>query len=372
MKHTNILFKMALMLLLILATSCIEHYQIKTKVLKDGSLIRIISVTGDSTSLFEGRIKMPKDSSWQTDLTWEYEHADDTTSQKRYTYSATKHFENVDSLNDFLNDEKDSSNFTIIKTKLERKFRWFYTYFNYSELYKKEFPFNYYPVDSFVTDAQLGFLYDDDYTYSKKHDSLIHIKDLTQMPALSSGDSLRLEELEIEIIHGLAEWQARNVMEEYLELILKIKPEIQLTSEEKESLFQNSNITGDFLLDNPTHSGGNPFSSIAGRFGLTEDSIEVLLPVQLKQFEDKMEFFEGYFDSHEIRNQIELPGLILNSNADSISNTISYWIYGENRYFAKDYTLYAESRILNQWAFIASGALVVVLLSLLVVGFIRR
>ncbi len=57
---------------------------------------------------------------------------------------------------------------------LKKKFRWFYTYYEYSEIYPMTFPFQKIPVDSFLTGLEQSVIMDDDRTaYSADGKKLI-------------------------------------------------------------------------------------------------------------------------------------------------------------------------------------------------------
>ena len=372
MKRFNIVSKVLITLIAIIATSCIDHYKISTKVNKDGSIKRTISITGDSACWDEARIFVPTDNSWDTSMHWKYKKEGDTTSDKRYTLTASRTFKNVGTLKEFFKIESDTSNFVRIDVNLSKNFRWFYTFFKYTEKFNKSFPFNHYPIDNYLSDIEMGYFYTDDYTYVREFDSLVFIEDLEQMPLLSREDSNRMEALELVYTKKFAEWQARNVFEEYIQLIRLIDTNFVLTAKEKEALIAESQLIDGFqinLEDNETNS----FDSIAKWFQLTEDSIKLLLPNETEVFYKKIELANSFwFVDNEINNQVELPGLLVNSNADSISASTSYWNYNENIFFTKDFNLKAESRVVNHWAFVLTGVITMLLLTLLIVGFVKK
>lgn len=370
MKSSNTISKVIIVLIALIMTSCIDHYQVKTKVMSDGSLVRTISVTGDSSSLFDGRLKVPTDSAWKTTLKWEYEKENDTTSDKRYTYTATRKFKDIQELNNFLEIESDTSKLAKTSIQLKKKFRWFYTFYDYTETYSQRFPFHHYSADQFVSDYELSFFYDDDFTYSPQKDSLIHIKDLNQIPLLTSFDSSRMEQLEDEIMLKIAEWQARNVMEEYLELIAELKDLSSMSDSVKESIYQSSKLNHEFFLD--FQDSDEALNNIAHYFSLTENVVKQQLPEKTKVFYKQLEYGLDFIYVHEIRNQLELPGQLINCNADSITASTAYWTFDDNRYYAQDFNMIAESRTINYWAFVLTGILAAILLITITIGAFRR
>jgi len=65
--------------------------------------------------------------------------------------------------------------------------------------------------------------------------------------------------------------------------------------------------------------------------------------------------------------EAEMPGLITKTNSTIMyGNTVSWDVHSLSFYF-EDYEMYVESRIVNYWAFILSGIVVLLLLIALVV-----
>ncbi len=377
MKIKNIKLKILAIIISIIAGSCIDYYKITTKVNPDGSLTRTIQVVGDSTDIFDGQLKVPSDSSlWEISGKWIHKVPGDTSSEKQYEFTATRNFSNVEELNNFLSIDTDTSAYIKAKTEFRKSFRWFYTYINFAETYIKKMPFNHVEIDQYMTEDEYSFYYDDEFIYSPAHDSLIHIADLESMPALTHQDSLRGDELEEKITLKFIDWYTRNVFEEYFNLTLdemqvRMPENHQKLIENKEELYETLEKFEGLFFESKEKE--NPMLVIADFLELSEDSIKRLNPPVFDVFYKKLDITNDIaFESHKIKNMIEMPGILIKTNADSISSNKTYWNYNNSRNFAKDYTLYSESRMVNKWAFVVTGIVIIMLLGFILKGFIRK
>lgn len=357
MKH------IAFILVSFILVSCIDYYKIKTKVNADGSITRIFEVKGDSASIFNGKIKVPTDSTWSITYKWSYKDKSDSSSEKTLTYIAEKTFSTVDELNTELFVPKDSLFMTRVSASLENKFRWFFSVIRYSETYSKKFPFHYFPIEDFVSDYEYSLFTGDEYIYVPEKDSLVLIKNLDKLPVLNSADSARGKELYEAINQKYIKWIKRNVYEGYFNLVLACAtPDKQaLLEQNKTSLFEATDIQDIFQIS----FGDNTFRSTLDTAGLTPDEITRLKPKESKLYEKKLEVIEEAFNSEQLYNQIELPGLLLNTNADSISNGKCHWGFETIAYYPQDFSMYAESRVFNRWVMVATIAIIAVCIVLL-------
>ena len=373
--RTHVLVKpVALFTIILTLSGCIEFYKIKTKVNTDGSLERSIIVKGDSSSIFKGKIKVPVDSSWNISTKWEHETQADSSVRKKYIYTASKVFTNYNELNQFLDVPKDTLGMARVETSLAKKFRWLFTYYTYTEKYYKSIPFNHYPVDNFLANSELRFIYGNNYTYSQKKDSLVPIENTDSLPVLTTNDSIRMKELENELLKKYSEWQGRNIFEEYFNLLTDALKQdttkYKLLQENKERIFEESKI--ELVLFDDNEEQYNPLEFISKHVGLSEDSVKNLNPEAFKIFYAHLNSNFDFFDGNTIKNQIIMPGELLKTNADSVANTVSFWQFQENRYFAKDFIIYSKSRVVNFWAFVVTGiVLLAVILLIAFTGFVK-
>jgi hypothetical protein len=82
--------------------------------------------------------------------------------------------------------------------------------------------------------------------------------------------------------------------------------------------------------------------------------------------------FDLFLAGGAIKNSITMPGILLKTNADSINGSQAFWNYNERYFFAKDYKMMAESRIINKWAFAVTAIILLSLIFLILKGIKRK
>jgi len=371
-KSNSILIKVLAIIVLFTINSCIDFYEITTRVNADGSLDRTIRVmASDSLAVFKGNIRIPHpgDTNWAIVSRWHQELDKDSKPIKKYEYIATRHFKNSEELNSFLKVNNDTTTEIGVNVEIKKQFRWFYTFVTYTETYKKSIPFNHYPIGDFMSDSDLSFIYDDNFTYSREEDKLIHIKDLKVIPTLNHSDSIRKEQLEKQKMVALYSFISKNIVSEYLNLVAKEYSSISkekhdfIMSQKEEVL--NFMIKEENLEALQAKKPKDPFDKIDSMLNIKGKSLEELNPTLYKDFSKKAsKTFDCLVFDEKIKCSTIMPGALLQTNADSIAGSQTYWNINERYFFAKDHQLIAKSRLVNKWAFILSGFIALGLLIL--------
>jgi len=366
-------------LLVILASGCLE-YTVTTRVLPDGSIERTLLVKGDSANILKGSLPVPVDSTWEISAGYEEKSGSDSTHKRQFIYRATKVFRNSAELNKELNPVSEEKVQIRREVKVEKKFRWFNTFYTYAETYKQTFPFDRRPVDEFLNDAELELAFADDKElyYSPESDSLMIITDTIARPALSIKDSIRMKELKESVEKKLYKWVSINVYEEYFD-VLKValdksrilKP--RAAEKTRDHLFtyfdscyldldgffdfKDQNDLGLLLLSSQYYHTDTAVLYHANRNGFDDfdKKMDNILPV----------FGDSYM------NLTIMPGIIISSNSTEINGNTASWDVKSDRFYAKDYTLLVESKKINKGLSIVSGAVVIFLLIGLIVGLMR-
>jgi hypothetical protein len=315
--------------------SCNHEQKTTTIINSDGSCERTVFVKSveDTSSSFPA----PTDKSWNI-------RAEGDSGK---VYVASKRFDDVNKMN---NDYRDT-NKVGIDIKFEKKFRWFYTYFDYQETYKSYFPFKKIALDSFLTKEE--------YAQYEKGDT-----------------SKALEERMYEFVINRNAWE-----EFYGQVIDSVKslndpslPVNVFLSKKKEFI--------NWLTDNPEGSKGILHINNYKDYVMLEKIMGVKFRGKLerqidnieKSIDAKFEFMLGV-DGKYI-NEVSMPGIILNTNASTIEgNKVSWKLDVDNlmsSFCFTDYTMTVESRIANPWATYATGGLLIVIVGLLILPRLRR
>jgi hypothetical protein len=343
----NIISKLFAMSLLVAAavgfSSCDHKVYTETTVHEDGTLDKTIVVQSeDSTDNFFGLSKAKG---------WDMTVREDTTKRamsekpKRFL-TFRKSFSSAEKANEELAVKNDT--LFQITSKFEKRFKWFYTYLYYSDTYHCINRMDY-PVDDFVTPEDYAFI--------------------DRLPAegkpISKADSLYLDNLHKKLfdVYGL-----RAIYERHYKIDVRLLKEAGLEerwldtlNKHKEPIFRwllkNQDVSDDFLF-HAMDSLGIPFP--AEKMRSRYDDYYLL--------EDAKTKFSNNASEGKYTHVINMPWNVVSTNADSVSGNRLQWNPSSMKFILKDYTMYAESRKANYWAFAVSAFIIVVTLGM----FLRR
>jgi len=327
---------LTLLIMIMVLSACEHNVYMETTVHEDGSLDKtIILETGDTTKNFVG---IGPGSGW-TMMTHAIEDtANENKDDKKWNVTYQKKFVSAEEANAALAAPADT--LFRVSSKFDKKFRWFYTYLNYSDTYHTINRMTL-PPDDYVAQEDYAFI--------------------DRLPAegttISKADSLYLTELHKKIfdIYGV-----RAIYEAHYSLNEKLIRESGLEDRwldtlkyHKENIYQqlvkNQNVSEDFMYKS-IDSLGIPFPMEKMRSRYDE----------LYKLEDAKTNFINHASEGKYTHTINMPWNVVYTNADSVSVNQLIWSPPAIKFLLKDYTMYAEARKVNYWAFAVS---------LLVLGF---
>ena len=323
---------------LTLFPACLE-VNTTSQVNTDGTILRTITFDDDSASIYRGKFAVPLDSLWQRTI--------QKIEEKKFRLTATRLFRDVDEMNIALRG-------TFGKTlqfhfEYEKNFQWFFTVYRFKETNLKYNQFESIPLTDYVSQYEID--------RQREHE-------IEKKPFASKGDSLSL----MAAGERFGEWAKRNLFEAifnaFLNGVRKVddpRLSVQAVEEHKDTLFQRSekslvnidtlriifrNALNNRLVDKAWNAGSAEFKDIDNKVN--------------------SDFGGSYTTS------IVMPGLVTGSNAPTIEGNKATWRDFED--FAKylGYTMWIESKQVNWWAVILTGAVVVLLAVLLAVSALRR
>jgi hypothetical protein len=348
--------RIALISLLLLA-SCGTDYTISTRIYADGSCERIMTAKLDSTD-YEGKnpFFIPIDSSWTQEVSYSPDTAEDKTIA---TVTVHKKFASVAKMNDEYHRNKADERPNLL-ISLKRKFRWFYSIYHYEETYLKHFPFHHFDIKEYYSPEELEVIIYD------KADSVL----------MAGMDSLEIKAYEKELIESEERYFYDNTFEEfYLELtrLDSIAKSGHLTSLgfnnfkdtlkealvgrfDKNKVKQDNEVTKDttaaqILAFLDSHFSTRTFTGLMEVDSLAFTKFDEAFSIDLEA---------NQTDSYQ--HEITLPGMLLETNAQQILEGTPVWDFTLSAYFYSDFTMWAESRKPNNWAFIVTGILVLLML----------
>jgi hypothetical protein len=71
-------------------------------------------------------------------------------------------------------------------------------------------------------------------------------------------------------------------------------------------------------------------------------------------------------------NEVVIPGIVLNTNANTVEGNKVVWHFNEDKFTFISYTMTVESRIANPWATYATGAVLIVIVAFLMLPRLKR
>lgn len=230
-----------------------------------------------------------------------------------------------------------------VKHSLDKKFRWFYTYYTYKETYKKiKLDFDI-PVEKYMTKEEAQFWF-------------------TGKPEILKGmNGLEIREYVGKIEDNYNKWVIRNLWNEEFKVVLKNYDSLAqkpVTKEELRTLndsIYNSKINNsmdfDIIKVLNTYFKTNAFSMLSAKENCP-----------LKKFEEDTNLEFAFFFSQAINYKLNLPGDIIQANNAVVVGEVLTWKLTPQRLIPDDYILEAQSRKANVWAFILTGLIVIVAL----------
>ncbi|MDR1154039.1 MAG: hypothetical protein LBL04_04955 [Bacteroidales bacterium] len=315
--------KIILGIISIILSSCFsENYRIITHVDRDGSCRREIRTTaGSIPGLFP----------YDLDTGWEISQTDTVVkghlSEKvKKNIRAGRKFDSVDELSSGL---RRDIRFPTPEESLKKRFRWFYTYYAFTALYPEVSEKGHVPMDRYLNrDEQKLYLRGD-------------------MSAYRGMSGMELKEALDDIEKQFMKWYSRSLYEESFEVVrhyMNVDPPLSsvkdtLFSIHEEQLGEMPGIS-DVCRMLDRHFATDRFSKLYAGNGSEMDQ---MLEERVKATDELLKF--------DIRYELTLPGKIITANTDLQNDGVLAWKVNLFRFLADDYTLAAESRAVNVWAF---------------------
>jgi len=309
-----------IVLLLLSASGCKKEKKTTTKINSDGSCTRtvVVNPASDTVSTFP----VPTDNSWETRLEGDTEKV----------YVATKRFDDVSQLNN----EYERADKVGVDIQFEKKFRWFFTYCSFQETYKPCFLIQRIQLRDFLTQEEFARYEKGDTSKSLKEkvDQFVmtNIYEEFYKQLIDSVEQLHDPSLPMSVFiakkkdidfHDIGD-KPKEVVE-YLEKILGLK--------------------------------------LSGKLGRQIDGI-------MKSVEAKVQFMLDAGGDYV--NEVEMPGIVLNTNANTVEGNNVVWHFNEDKFALLGYTMNVESRIANTWAVVVTGGVLLVIVGLLLFPQVRR
>ncbi len=367
---------------LLVLTAC-EETTTTTTVHRDGSCRRVITIKSDKANLSQDAFPIALDNTWsfnrnQVETTKKVSTTDPksatgtapaekgkTTNRRKakhsesgielkYIYTATKNFKKVEDMNrEFFDHPKALPNIRR-ETACEKDFRWFYTFLTYREVCHKLNPFDRIPLENAFTAEEAEILqlslFDEDKAeqqYSKEQLDLVE-KKLTQW---------LLENVFAEVYHALEQAAKSTKVESFTPAYLETKKAgLMKRFEEEIKIFENLDTAHVYSLCGQVMPGID-MEELRQASGDAFRELEE----KLTQW-GKIDIFSGF------KNKVIMPGIIIDTNAETVEGATVTWEAGVGKYFLADWEMWVTSRVVNWGAIGVTGFTILILIIGLVTG----
>ena len=332
------------LVLMILLSGCLE-ISMNTRVNRDGTLVRTQTLSGDSAEILDHRFPTLVDSSWTITMV-----QDTASGKKEWKRVAMKSYESADTMN------RDTvAGLSLrVRATFEKRFRWFFTEYSYTETYLCYSPFHTLPMTSFVSQAELDQAY--------RHE-------VGKKPFASSADSIAMKLTESRYM----EWRSRCIFNSWVAVlrdgIIALKnPALPVSALDShgEELYQRSKD----LLE---ASGNTDTLLTVARQVLKSPLVRKAVQMNPQGFaahKAKLNFVEDV--AHSLKAGVTMPGLIIDTNAPTVEGNTAVWKDIDGWAYISDFDVWVKSRVINWWAVVVGGIVVVGALGLLIAGVLRR
>jgi hypothetical protein len=320
-----------------------------SQVNSDGSIVRTITFTGDSTEVYAGKFPVELDSSWSKSISKvQGEH-------NNFTLSASRTFHNVGEMNNVM---KGTFGKTLqYRFELDKSFRWFFTVYTYRETNIPFDQFTAIPMTEFVSSAELDWL------------TKIISPDSTGKDLVTRGDSLAYEGIMPRIQEGERRNRFEPVFIAFLDGLRALNnPSLTpaMVGPLKDSLYKRSAKAIDKQNIDTLRI---VFANV-----LKSPLVEKAWQANASSFDEikrKMDF-ERSTNSHKYVTHVVMPGIVTGSNARKIEGNTATWQDFKDYARHLEYTMWVQSRQVNWWGVGLAVVVVVSLLMLLVVSILRK
>lgn len=375
--------KFLLFLGILFAVSCNQPIDMMTVVNADGSCYRVMSEYADSAFLTGNKsaehnpFPVDIDPSWK--LSWIYNNSiirnDFPLSYKMYDsicehrarlrgkidrnskdgilVLARRDYTSVEEMDQLFRFKKTNEWSKLnVKHTLDIKFRWFYSYYTYKETYPKIQTGFEIPIEKYMTKDESMFWF-------------------TGQPNILQGmNGIEIGEYMHKLEAGYNKWFQHNLWNDEYKALISNYDKLSNKPVSKESLA----ILRDSIFDSKVKSDKDfDMMEVLNDFFKTK-AFSPLWEREnspLGKFEEN--YKSGFIEVFErpIDYKLMLPGKTIQSNDAVVHGDTLCWNLSAYRMIPADYTIEAQSRITNVWAFVLSGIALVVAIGGFVLKFKR-
>lgn len=312
---------------------------------KDGSVERKVILTYHKDEFDLSDCQVPVDSTWNITKSYDVSEDGDTT----YSLTAKKEFESVDMVNKLYDEYEGSNPLMNREARFRKKFRWFNTVYRYTETVERAL-MGVAPED-FFSNQELDYFY----MPEKLIDALLEGPDSTRIKETVTDPLDKKEE----------EWFSKSLVRAFVVKLVdttSVSPDIKVDTsklfakEEDLSYSMFEDMQEQQLVD-----------SLLGE-GFYENN-RTLIDTLLSDVEDE---FLVALETDSYLVQTFMPGELTSTNGYIDKDGNILWEVKGEVFLSSDFNMWAESKTVNSWTWIITGAFLLFVVSGLIVSVFRR
>jgi hypothetical protein len=332
MKNTKL--KHVISVILIFTASCNEPQTLVTNIVHpDGSVTRRIEMKNSENKFEISDLQVPFDSTWIIRDSIEITGKGDTIWVKR----AEKLFKDIGEINSYYQADSGANKDIARHAEFSKKFKWFNTEYNFSEVIEKNMSFGY-PVREFLNQEELKWFYSPDKLKEEKK---------------NGSDSLKFRTFNDTVDKKLEKWYMKNVVSEWIGEFAILTGEKADSEMTQGSLKKRENEFVGIVQKNLDH-----FDSLWQNGSILREFIGEANTLKFKNEADSAaniatERLWINFKPYTVRTI--MPGKLTDTNGLIDSAGFLLWSVNSDFFLTEPYIMRAVSKTPNRWAWIVSG-----------------
>ncbi len=332
-----------LVLLVLILPGCLDIY-FTTEIKTNGDIVKTVVLEGDSTEIIGSYLPIISNESWEREWIWIDKDKSKLVLKKTFKNDrlASKDLNPSDSLPRFR-----------IEPELDRKFRWFFTYFEYKDIVLANNPFNKLDWRDYLSEAEVNHIAMDE---EERED-----------------DPNFNEESYKETEKRFEEFLLNSAFEELFQLFALATDKTSGINITRADILAQKDSIFKAAVEADNNDSVDEIMEVFGEILGSDDVLKIVSENRniLDYFDLKLAFFEDAFDDN-LFFTIRMPGLLINTNSNKIEGNELAWEMDPFDAYFKDFPMTAESRIVNKWAFVLTGIALAFLLVYMIWGLFKK
>jgi hypothetical protein len=306
-----------------------------TRINPDGSIFKRVVIAGDSATVYKNPFAFDVTDGWSVSYDIEIGEDDKDTV---HLVMAEKIFQNADIAHASFYRELDTLEHENIRIEHVSKYRWFYTFHSYKEVFEQKFPFKHVTLTDFLTEDERAYFLEED---------------TTVLEGLSKEEIKQFEdqgdEKWMDFLFTSLSMEFQLLLQQYAD-----KQGFAISEAQKESIHNYIMSEQDDLPD--FRHLCTIADSIVGA-GWVKAAYD---ENYFSRFEEQCEDDLITLNADDFIAEIEVPGVLYQSNGHTLEGNKVQWRFEGDQFQYQDLVLEVNYRTTNTWAFILTGCFILI------------